>query len=225
MLRLTGYTAQLHRVGVFIASLFVVARALAMPISYSEEVSGDLIFPAPAFALDAGSNRISGTTHFSVNSPGRPRFDTDFDSFAFILPTGLQLVGISLSFATTAFNVAGADLELRLCRDVIACGLDPLELLGIDAVDLLGASPRAVEFGRSFPVAAGVYSLFTSGIGLGVADVNIPQASWFSDYSWTLMVERVAEPSVLGLLVLGLVALVSLRRCATVDATGSHVLR
>ena len=55
------------------------AHSLAVPINYTETRSGDLSFTAPAFVLDAGNNTISGTTHVSVNSPGLPRFDTDFD--------------------------------------------------------------------------------------------------------------------------------------------------
>jgi hypothetical protein len=209
----------LSGVAIFVASWLITTRALALPLSYSEAASGDLTFPSPAFTLDAGSNTISGTTHFSVNEPGRPRLDTDFDSFAFIVPTGLQVAGISLSFVTTAVNVSRANLELRLCRDSSTCGLDPMELLGVDEADLLGVSPHSVDFGLRFPLLAGTYSLVTSGIGIGIADVGIPQAAWFADYAWTLAVRSVREPSVLWLFALGLAGLLTIRRGARTAAS------
>jgi hypothetical protein len=211
MLSAIRWQALWSGVGIIVASL-ISTSVLAVPLSYSEALSGDLTFRSPAFMLDVGRNTISGKTHFDVNSPGRPRFDTDFDSFAFTVPTGMQLAGVSLSFATTVFNVSRANLELRLCRGISECILDSSELLGIDEVDLLDGSPRAVGFGSSLPLLAGTYSLFTSGIGIGVADVSIPQASWFADYTWALMVHSIREPGALWLLVLGLAALMAVRR-------------
>src|SRR5688572_24973154 len=113
MLSAITWKAVWSGVGIIVASLLLPTRVLAVPLSYSEALAGDLTFRSPAFLLDVGRNTIAGTTHFDVNSPGRPRFDTDFDSFAFSVPTGLQLAGISFSFATTVFNVSRANLELR----------------------------------------------------------------------------------------------------------------
>ena len=193
------------------AALLSAIPSDAVPIDYTEAVSGDLGLPGTPFLLDAGSNTISGNTHFAFNSPGGPRFDTDADSFAFIIPTGLRLVSMSLSFAATSSNVSGADLELRLCSVVGTCGVDAAELLGTDGIDFLAASPQTVEFGLQFPLAAGSYSLFTSGIGIGVANVSIPQAAWSADYSWVLAVQSIPEPEVLSLLALGLTAMLALR--------------
>jgi hypothetical protein len=195
-----------------VGAWLVSAHALALPLSYSESVSGDITSPAAAFVLDAGANMIAGTTHFSVNSPGGPRFDTDFDSFAFTVPSGLQLSGITLAFATSALNVSGASLELRLCRAITTCSLDPIELLGSAAADLLRGAPLAIDFGSSLPLLAGTYSLIVSGIGIGIADVSIPQAGWFADYAWTLAVQDVREPNAVWLLGLGLAGLAVIRR-------------
>jgi hypothetical protein len=192
--------------GILIA-LLIATQAQAVPLDYRESVAGDLTFPAPAFTLDAGINTISGNTHFNVNSPGLPRFDTDFDSFAFEIPTGLQLVSLSLSFLTTTFNVAAANLELRLCSGVSACGLDPIELLGAQQVDLLGPSPQAVDFGLPLSLSSGTFSIFTAGLGIGVANTSITQASWATDYAWTVALQRVSEPGVVELLMLGFAAL------------------
>lgn len=203
---------QLYCSLMMVGAWLISARALALPLSYSESVSGDIAFPAAAFVLDAGANSIAGTTHFSVNSPGGPRFDTDFDSFAFTVPSSLQLSGITLAFATRGLNVSGANLELRLCRAITACSLDPNELLGSATVDLFGGSPFAIDFGWSLPLLAGTYSLIVSGIGIGIADVSSAQASWFADYAWTLAVQGVAEPNALWLLGLGLGGLAVVRR-------------
>ena len=195
-----------------LVALLTASTTRAVPLDYSESRSGDLAFPAPAFVLDAGINTLSGTTHFNLNSPGLPRFDTDFDSFAFDLPTGLQLVGISLSFLTTTFNVAAANLELRLCAGIATCGLDPVDLLGSARVDLLGSSPQAVDFALAAPLSSGTFSLFMSGLGIGMADPGMAQASWSSDYTWSLAVQRVSEPGILPLLTLGLAGLLWSRR-------------
>jgi len=214
MLRAIAWKALFSSVGIWIVPLFISVPALAVPLSYSEALAGDITFPAPAFALDVGTNTVAGTTHFDVNRPGAPRFDVDFDSFAFTVPSGAQLSGIALSFVTTTFNARRANLELRLCREVSVCGLDPGELLGSDFADLLGASRPVVDFGLAFPLLAGTYSLFVSGIGIAVADLGVPQASWSADYAWALSVQSVPEPTVLWLLALGLAGMATVRRVA-----------
>jgi hypothetical protein len=64
--------------------------ASAAPITYIESVSGDLSGLAPAvFTLDEGLNTVSGTTGFTSST-------NDFDSFAFVVPDGLQVNGIKV---------------------------------------------------------------------------------------------------------------------------------
>jgi hypothetical protein len=68
----------------------LTSSASAAPITYIESVGGDLSGLTPAvFTLDEGLNTVSGTTGFT--SP-----TNDFDSFAFIVPEGLQVNSIKV---------------------------------------------------------------------------------------------------------------------------------
>src|SRR5262245_7493528 len=88
----------LVRVGGVAALVLVpAARAAASPLTYNEAVSGDLAWHASGDAvlnLDVGINTISG--HMFTDSIGQ-----DWDSFAFSIPSGAQLTGISVTYAST----------------------------------------------------------------------------------------------------------------------------
>ncbi|MGH7176586.1 MAG: hypothetical protein ACREJC_04330, partial [Tepidisphaeraceae bacterium] len=66
------------------------STAHAVPVNYSESVSGDLtdVSPLALFTLDVGLNTVSGTCG---NIGGN-----DFDSFAFIVPAGMQVTSGNL---------------------------------------------------------------------------------------------------------------------------------
>ncbi len=195
-------------VGAFVA--LIVGVAQAMPFHYSESVDGDLAgLPSTAFSFGVGNNTISGSTHFAVNITGPgPHYDTDFDSFALDLPAGSWLVNISLAFTTVSSNTLSADAELRLCLGVSNCSSD---VLGSQTVSFFDASPRQVNFG-ALPLSAGTYTLLTHGLGIGPAIDPSLSESWFVDYTWTLRVVPVSEPSDLLLLGLGLAGIAFTRR-------------
>ena len=110
---------------VAMAALVLLARATsATPLAYDEAISGDLgdTFPATQFTLDVGSNTISGTTHFFSTLVSD---DTDFDDFAFVVPVGTHLTGITFGFETVGIpgntslvrNIAWTTgMRFRVCR-------------------------------------------------------------------------------------------------------------
>jgi hypothetical protein len=196
-----------------LAGLAMAAQiAQATPIHFDESLSGDLgEQPSGDFYFDRGDNTISGTTHFGVNLPGRPRFDIDADSFAFTLPSGSRLDGIWVSFATTSFNAVKANEELRLCAGIGVCDSDLTDLIGTQTESFLDASPLAVDFGYS-SLGAGTYSIVPAGLGIAPLDVSVGIESWSTDYTWTFRVVDVAEPGVAFVFLSGLLLIVNLTR-------------
>ena len=180
-----------------------VRPAAATPISYSESVSGDLAgsLPAPTvFTLDVGVNTVSGTSTYGGNSP------TDSDSFAFSVPVGMTLTGISYAFVrggTATAGNTGFDLDNGNVNPVAP-------FFGPQIVNLFGASP-VVMFASALPLTAGTYAMFNESL----AYVG---GGWTDNYTWSLTVAPTAtavpEPASLVLLGSGLIG-ASARRWRT----------
>ncbi len=82
-----------------ICSICLSAAAHAAPVAYSESVSGDLSAPTgggtlTTFAFDVGVNTVSGAIGFHQIA--------DFDSFAFTIATGSQLVAANVTLSDTS---------------------------------------------------------------------------------------------------------------------------
>lgn len=90
--KLTIYTHSIRTILAAVASVIVLASpAHAVPVTYSEAVSGDLAtFSNTTFMLGIGLNTISGTT-------GLTRDGWDSDSFRFVVPEGGTLDRIEVS--------------------------------------------------------------------------------------------------------------------------------
>jgi len=183
------------RIALLAAALIAMGSVSAAPITYSEAVSGDLptFAIAPMGALDTGLNTIQGRTCFTAD--GSCQWG-DFDSFRFTLSPGLVVQSISLDFTTTLLpgsSWARTGFELR--------DVDANVLLDSDDFNVLGPTGSVPAFG-------GVLSLIDSGqFAIEQRSLARTGAGWFADYTWSLQVAQVPEPSTLALLVLTLFGL------------------
>ena len=186
--------------------LCVPAVAIADPITFREDVSGDLPQQLPTanvFGLKIGLNTISGSINFVGN-------DFDLDSFAFSIPNGAQLAQIRYSFtvATTPDQRSG-DVSYALHRDNTFHTTG--ETLGHETINVLG-NTQLTLFPAALPLGAGIYGM--SGTSMGR---SLEGFGWAADYMWSLQVEQgglapVPEPGTLLLLCGGAIASLAARR-------------
>jgi len=183
------------RMAVLAAALIAMGSVSAAPMTYSEAVSGDLptFTIAPMGALDTGLNTIQGRTCFTAD--GSCQWG-DFDSFRFTLSPGLVVQSISLDFTTTLLpgsSWARTDFELT--------EFEPNLLLDSDDFNVLGPTGSVTAF-------SGVLSLIDSGqFAIEQRSLARTGAGWFADYTWSIQVAQVPEPSTLALLVLSFAGL------------------
>jgi hypothetical protein len=144
-------------------------------------------------ALDTGLNTIQGRTCFTAD--GSCQWG-DFDSFRFTLSPGLVVQSISLDFTTTLLpgsSWARTGFELR--------EFEPNLLLDSDDFNVLGPTGSVTAF-------SGVLSLVDSGqFAIEQRSLARTGPGWFADYTWSIQVAQVPEPSTLALLVLSFAGL------------------
>jgi len=176
------------------AAIIVLAyahHAAAAVVVYNETVNGDLPdvgSPLPIMALDVGVNTIKGKSGDSGAS-------FDFDSFAFTVPAGAQLVSGSITAADSPGNSG--------------------DLLNLDWVLNVGspnyASGSFLEYmGTPTP---GTYTFTTTPLGPNVYNVSANSAGYtgsppvFAEYTFSLVVSRTvaAVPEAATLMVWGLI--------------------
>ena len=173
-------------IGVAVAAASLAAQA--KPVNYDESVSGDLSSSnlLTTFALDMGSNKVSGRLGAS-NSPS----SSDFDSFAFTVAPGTQLVSFQVSLEDAIGNLASTSWSLMSGSSLWGQGT----LIGNYNV----SSPGTANGG---PLQAGLYQFANTSIGWN-------GVQGYTDYTFTFSVRplnQVPEPGSLVLVAAALIA-------------------
>jgi hypothetical protein len=164
--------------------------AQAVPVNYDELVDGDLdeFGPFPVFAFDVGLNTVKGS--FGHISPG----PTDWDSFAFAIPAGTELIGAALSLTDAIGNVGSSTWRLRRGSN--------LWDTGVFRENIQSLSPGFAIF-TTPPEPAGTYNVSHISFGIFVPGPTENTAN----YEFSFRVDTVPEPSTAalaaGLLALG----------------------
>lgn len=176
-----------HKSCTIMAAILVVAFAhhvTAAVVIYDESVNGDLpVFgsPLPTMALDVGTNTVSGKSGDSGAS-------FDFDSFAFTVPAGAQLLSANVTLTDSPGNSGDInDLSWGLWGG---------------SADYAGGS--FLEFITGF--SPGTYSFTTPPLGTDVYNISASSAGSsggapkFSNYTFSFVVTSLAavpEPATL----------------------------
>jgi hypothetical protein len=170
-----------------IGCTFLATRSTAAPVNYSESINGDLpdmAVPLPTFVLDVGVNTIAGT--FGTAADGA----LDFDSFAFIIPTGMEMY---FGRVQTADVGVGDILSVSWRLKVGSPDFD-----GGTFIEFVGLGAPDVDFVNAVPLSAGVYNLSAS--SYVHPEVPLPARA---DFTFTLRVrEEVPEPGFYGLVMI-----------------------
>lgn len=171
---------RVHKIAATAVAILVlgcVDQASAAVVVYDESVSGDLPVtgsPLPNFALGVGTNTVKGRVGTATGFP------FDFDSFAFTVPSGTQLVSLSVAMQPGPENtVVGFDNQWYLFTGSPNYeGGSLTEFMDVPA-------PGSYTF-ISTPLSANVYNLSAEGASYG----GNPPA--FGDYTFSLVVTSLA---------------------------------
>lgn len=193
------FLAILTEIVVSVGMLAGPIAAIAVPIHYSESVSGDLPPntygsgpPLPVFQFGTGNNTISGETSFLFNQPipgSTCHFCVDGDSFIFEVPVGSMLASISLNFVLHPVDESlyHAVAPYYICPGDVSDPTDPFSFcqdnrLGFELVNYLDDTRHQfTDFDNILPLGAGRYTFRSPGAG-----ANVP--GWRADYTWTFRI-------------------------------------
>jgi hypothetical protein len=163
-------------VALAIASLCYASHVSAAVVIYNETVDGDLPVTGslPIMALDVGTNTVTGRIGTQTGFP------FDFDSFAFSVPSGAQLISGSVAMTATPGNQA-VDIANQWYLFTGSSNYEGGSLTEFFYV----YAPGSYTF-TSTPLLANVYNLSAEGASYS----GSPPA--FADYTFTFVVTSLA---------------------------------
>ena len=188
--------------------LMYVSTLYAIPVSYDENVNGDLSAPTSGIdftpfpsigVFDTGVNTVTG---FTFIDPITNRYN--FDSFSFVLPVGLQIT--SITFQGSFIGAAGASMNWSLLQSTTPIVNNASTVLESFAPAPLTNTIVSMHAASS-PLAAGNY-----GISLVAAGVTLRTDQFRADYQWSFHVASVPEPPIVALLSIGFIGLCAARK-------------
>lgn len=182
----------LSRFAVVLTVLLVSSLAHAAPVVYTESADGDLPvigFPLPTFTFDVGLNTISGTFGTDANE------NADFDSFAFVIPTGFSMLSGSVLLTDNQGNITSSRWQLN-SGSANSGG-------GLSEQSVVPSSPGSATITA---LSSGTYNMSHT---LYIASDQDPNTA---DYVFSFNVNIVPEPTTLAVLGLTTLALLKRRR-------------
>ncbi|WP_284614868.1 PEP-CTERM sorting domain-containing protein [Aquabacterium humicola] len=184
----------------------------AAPLNYDESVSGDIPMNGSVMTLpiDLGLNTIKGQMHAFSNQLGE--FDSDFDPIQLNLPDGLRVTGMSVTLA----NMQLVNLQNLVWQWGVLAGppyqqtIDTCFVIVAPNPFCTNVAPTGGQLGIQQPVGA-----TSVVIGQGATWLWDDFQQWSGssfDYTLTITVAQVPEPSTLVLALAGLVLALGRRR-------------
>jgi hypothetical protein len=193
---------------------FIGLPAVAAPLAYDEAISGDLGFGAvTVLPLDVGTNTVKGRMHLYrfPNAAPASQIDWDADPVELSLPAGQQITGFSIS---TSFNESIGNLaSFEWSWYIVVDGLTSSVTCYAFIAPYPGCPTYSQTGGPLFAGASGNGQRFliTHASGLLWNDINADSGAWF-DYTMTLNVAAVPEPTSSSLAVLACASMLMLKR-------------